>query len=102
VPALEGTYPGEKLRFRFRGSAVGIFVAAGPDAGIVEYSIDGSPSKTKDLYTRWSGRLHLPWAHVLETGLDSSREHLLELSVLKQHNPASSGRKVRIFHFLVN
>ena len=41
VPMLIGSEPGKILKFPFRGSTVGIAVAAGPDAGIIEYSIYG-------------------------------------------------------------
>jgi sialidase-1 len=40
VPMLVGEYPVKPLKFIFEGNAVGIAVAAGPDAGIVEYRID--------------------------------------------------------------
>ena len=41
VPMLVGTYPSGVLEFNFEGNAVGICVAAGINAGIIEYSIDG-------------------------------------------------------------
>ena len=102
VPALEGLQPGDKIQLKFTGKAVGIFVASGPDAGMVEFSVDGKPSKTLDLFTRWSSRLHLPWAHVLETGLAASEPHCLELEVSAKRNPESTGNAVRVFHFLAN
>ena len=51
---LVGEYPGKIIKFAFEGNAVGIAVAAGPDAGIIEYSIDDQPWQKLDLFTRWS------------------------------------------------
>ena len=65
VPMLIGNVPGKILKFKFKGSAIGIAVAAGPDAGIIEYSIDGKGWKSIDLFTQWSGWLHLPWYLIL-------------------------------------
>jgi hypothetical protein len=51
VPMLVGEYPGKIIKFQFKGNAVGIAVAAGPDAGIIEYSIDESDWKNR-IYLR--------------------------------------------------
>lgn len=40
VPMIIGDQPGKILEFRFSGNAVGLAVAAGPDAGIIEYRVD--------------------------------------------------------------
>lgn len=101
VPMLVATEPGATLRLRFEGTAVGIFVAAGPDAGTVEYSVDGGPLRRRDLLTHWSGGQHLPWANVLAADLDEGSHELL-LRPVRQKNPASTGHAVRIAHFLVN
>ena len=84
--------PGEECRFRFEGTAVGIFVAAGPDAGILEFRIDGAPWRSQKLFTNWSKSLHIPWAYVLDSDLAPAR-HELAMRV-------SSGA-VRVAHLLV-
>ena len=66
VPALVSTNVGSSLAFDFTGKAIGILVAAGPDVGMLEYSIDGSFYKTIDQFTTWSKQLHLPWLYILE------------------------------------
>ena len=100
---LEATEPGASLEFRFNGKGVGIFVAAGPDAGTIEYSIDGGEARTLDLFTRWSSSLHLPWAYILEAKLGNRPQpHVLSLRTTGIKNPGSSGHAVRIAHFLVN
>lgn len=103
VPMLAATEPGAELNFPFNGRGVGLFVAAGPDSGTIEYSIDDGEVKTLDLFTRWSPGLHLPWAYLLESELEHRPEgHMLNLKTARIKNPDSSGHAVRIAHFLVN
>ena len=103
VPMLEASGPGAEMAFRFYGKGVGIFVAAGPDAGSIEYSIDGGEARTLDLFTRWSSGLHLPWAYMLAAELtDQAEEHCLTVKIAAEKNPDSTGHAVRIAHFLVN
>ena len=101
VPMLVATEPGATLTLKFDGTAVGIFVASGPDAGTVEYRIDGGPFRPQDLFTAWSATLHLPWAFVLKGELAPGR-HALELRVAPTANAKSKGHAVRIAFFLVN
>ncbi|MEZ6015316.1 MAG: SGNH/GDSL hydrolase family protein [Planctomycetota bacterium] len=101
VPMLVGTAPGAAFTLAFAGRAVGLWVAAGPDAGTIEYRIDGGATQTRDLFTRWSGGLHLPWVYVLEAELDGG-EHVLEVQVSRARNERSRGHACRIAHFVVN
>ncbi|MBN2308586.1 MAG: hypothetical protein JXR94_06415, partial [Candidatus Hydrogenedentes bacterium] len=101
VPMLVAEKPGAVLRFAFEGTAVGLFVAAGRDAGTVAYSVDGGPEREQDLFTQWSPDLHLPWAYVLDADLDPG-PHELVLRIADEKNPESAGHAVRIAHFLVN
>jgi pimeloyl-ACP methyl ester carboxylesterase len=101
VPALVSEKPGATLHLRFTGTAAGVFVAAGPDAGMIEYAIDGGNVEVHDLYTKWSAKLHLPWARVLAANLPPG-QHDLMLRVASGHNDKSKGTAVRIIHFLVN
>jgi sialidase-1 len=80
---------------------VGLFVAAGPDAGAIEWSIDGGDFARQDLFTPWSAGLHLPWAYVLAAGLPSG-EHGLVLRVAMPLASAKGRSAVRIAHFLVD
>ncbi len=93
--------PGATLKLKFRGTAVGIFVAAGPDAGVVEYSVDGQPPETQDLFTKWSGGLHIPWAYVLNAELTDG-DHELTLRIADKKNESSKGHACRIVAFLLN
>ena len=101
IPALVGNVPGECASFGFQGTAVGVFVAAGPDAGQLEFRVDGGDWQSRDLFTQWSVNLHLPWAVVLSAGLNQG-PHTLELRVAGARNPASKGTSIRVLHFLVN
>jgi len=101
VPMLVAESAGASLRLRFHGRGAGILVAAGPDAGFVEWRVDANAWQELDLFTRWSGGLHLPWAHVLEAELGPGA-HVLELRVGEHRNEASRGRAVRIVNYLVN
>jgi len=101
IPALIAEAPGASLQFSFKGTAVGICIASGPDAGRIEYSIDGGPFKTIELYTQWSGGLHLPWYLMLEDNLDN-KNHRLVLKVATGAHEKSKGHACRILHFLVN
>ncbi|MEM8713364.1 MAG: GDSL-type esterase/lipase family protein [Planctomycetota bacterium] len=50
VPMLVGTEPGQSFTLPFEGRAIGLWVAAGPDAGTIEYSIDEAPWASLDLF----------------------------------------------------
>ena len=54
VPMAVALRPNASLHFDFSGSAVGVFVVAGPDAGVIEFRIDDGPWQQQDLYTPWS------------------------------------------------
>ena len=101
VPALEAVRPGAQLRFAFDGTAIGIFHVAGPDAGIIEYSVDGKPFKSKDLFTQWSNNLYIPWVTMLETELDDA-PHEIIIRIGNDRNPASNGNACQIMYFTIN
>jgi sialidase-1 len=101
LPALIASEPGAALNFEFTGTAVGICIASGPDAGKIEYSIDGGAFKTKDLYTKWSSFLHLPWYVMLDDEL-KNRKHSIVIRISTDKNEKSKGHAARILHFLVN
>jgi hypothetical protein len=85
----------------FEGTAIGLFVLAGPDAGMVEYSIDGGPFESVDLYHRFSARLHYPRTVMLAADLKPG-EHRLILRVGKDRNSLSQGNAIRILDFTAN
>ena len=101
VQVLEASNPGASLLLKFTGKAIGIFVTSGPDAGMIEYSIDGADFKTVDQFTQWSKQLHLPWLILLEDELKDG-QHILILRTAATKNPLSIGYACRIHQFVVN
>jgi len=100
-PMLEATMPGASLSLSFKGTAVGMAIISGPDAGKIEYSIDGKIYQSIDLYTQWSSYLHLPW-YILFDGALENKQHKLKIRIAKDKNSASKGTACRIVYFLVN
>lgn len=101
VPMLVADKPGAALTLPFSGRTIGISVVAGPDAGMIKYSIDDNLQPDIDLYTQWSKSLHLPWYLILGDSLTPGN-HTLKLQVSDQHNQKSKGTACRIVYFLVN
>lgn len=101
IPAMVAEVSGAEMKLEFSGKAVGICIASGPDAGMIEYSIDGADFKKLDLYTQWSGGLHLPWYLMLNDELDD-KKHTVTIRTLSEKNSKSKGNACRILHFLVN
>jgi sialidase-1 len=101
VPVLSAEQPGASLSLAFKGTAIGIAIVSGADAGIVTYSIDGGPPKTIDLYTQWSSFLHLPWYLLLDGNL-ANKEHILKLTIADSKNANSKGNACRIVNFFKN
>ena len=101
IPMLCAGTPGSELQLKFRGKAIGLAVAAGPDAGMIEYSIDGAGYEPLDLFTQWSPHLHLPWYYVLEAEF-SNKRHEIFIRISQDKNPESLGNACRIKHFFIN
>lgn len=100
-PMLEATTPGASLSLSFKGTAIGMAIISGPDAGKVEYSIDNGVYQSIDLYTQWSSYLHLPW-YVLFNGALKNKQHELKVRIAKDKNSASKGTACRIVYFFLN
>lgn len=101
IPMLEATEPEAELRLSFEGTAVGLLVVAGPDVGVLEYSIDGGPLRTLDQFTPWSAGLHIPWAYILDADLEAGAHELILRTSGGKHAD-STGHAARIVQFLAN
>ncbi|MFO0865972.1 MAG: SGNH/GDSL hydrolase family protein [Gemmataceae bacterium] len=101
VPLLMATKPGAELTLAFEGNAIGAYLLAGPDAGIVEFSIDGGPYAQADLFHAFSRGLHYPRTVMFAADLKPGR-HTLKLRLADQHHPASKGNAARIIQFVGN
>ena len=100
-PMLVAEKPGATLKLAFTGTAVGLLEVAGFDVGVIEFSIDGGPFRRLDQFTQWSGGLHIPWAYLLDAGLEPG-PHELTLRTTDAKNPKSLGHACRIVRFLAN
>jgi lysophospholipase L1-like esterase len=101
IPLLCATEPGSETTVNFNGQAIGAYVVAGPDAGIVEANIDGGAFKKVDLFHRFSKGLHYPRTVMFATDL-SADDHVLKLRISKDKNKDSRGHSARIIQFAVN
>lgn len=101
VPALTGERPGDRFEYTFEGRGVGLFLAAGPDAGTIEVSVDGGAVRIIDTFSPWSAGLHLPWVVMLADEL-ASGTHTVRVSIAADRHPKSTGTAIRVIHFLVN
>ena len=97
---LRTTKRGAELTLEFSGTALGAYMLSGPDAGIVEVSIDGGPFVEFDLYHRkFSKNLHYPQTIMFANDLDDGK-HSLEMKMLKKSS--GEGNAARIMYFVVN
>ena len=101
VNMLVGSQPGDSFTLEFEGRAIGIMVAAGPDAGMIEYRIDGGKAQILDLFTAWSSKLYLPWYYTLEAELDPG-PHTLQVRISRDKNVNSLGNSCIVKSFYVN
>lgn len=99
IPMLCATEPGKQMALDFEGTAVGAYVVAGPDAGIVEASVDGGEFRQVDLYHHFSAGLHYPRTVLFATDLKPGK-HSLTLRVSAQTH--SAGHAVRAMQFVAN
>lgn len=101
IPMLCATEPGSECTVKFTGKAIGAFVVAGPDAGIVEASVDGGAFQPVNLFHRFSRGLHYPRTVMFAADLED-KEHILRLRISNVSHKDSKGHAVRIMQFAVN
>jgi lysophospholipase L1-like esterase len=93
--------PGAELSVRFQGTALGLYVLAGPDAGAVEVSVNDGPWRRWELYHRFSRGLHYPRTVVVASGLKPGQHHVRVRHSRSKH-PDSQGSAVRVLEFAVS
>jgi len=101
IPMLHAENPGAELTLAFEGGVVGVYVVAGPDAGILEASIDDGPFTKHDLYHRFSRDLHYPRTILFAADLKPG-SHTLRLRVSSDMNKDSKGTAARIMQVVAN
>jgi len=98
---LCATAPGSELTLAFEGTAIGAYILEGPDAGIVETSVDGGPYRRTNLFHRFSKGLHYPRTVIFDADLDPGT-HSLRLRVADSKHPDSTGHALRVLSFVAN
>lgn len=93
--------PGAQMTFYFQGRGIGAFVLAGPDAGILEASVDGSPFGAVDLYHHHSKGLNYPRTVMFFTELKPGF-HQVTLRVAERPEGQEGGNRAAILHLVVN
>lgn len=96
---IHASKPGASCAFEFDGTAVGLFVMAGPDSGMVEYSIDGGEFQTKAVRHAHSGGLHYPRTVVLADGLSAGKH---KITIRVPQSKEGQPNAVRIYKIGVN
>ncbi len=91
----------KEIKVHFNGSALGLYVLSGPDAGTVEVSIDGGKWKAYNLHHRHSKGLHYPRTVMLASEL-SDDDHEARIRIKQNANKPTKGHAVRILQFTVN
>ncbi|MBC8354913.1 MAG: SGNH/GDSL hydrolase family protein [Planctomycetes bacterium] len=93
--------PESELTLKFDGTAIGAYVLAGPDAGIVETSVDGGPYQKTNLFHRFSSGLHYPRTVLFGADL-ATGAHVLRLRVADAKHADSIGNAMRVLNFVAN
>lgn len=101
VPVLEATSPGAEFEIQFDGTGVGLMIGAGPDTGVIEFTIDDGPPKTVDSFTQWSRSLYLPWALVLDDELTAGK-HTVRVRLSEGKNAKATGSALYVYQLLLN
>ena len=99
IPMLSADQPGAELTLPFTGTAVGAYIVAGPDAGVVEARVDGQNPTEVNLLHAYSKGLHYPRTVMLGTDLPPG-PHTLVLRISPKTE--GSGHAMRIMQFVAN
>ena len=79
-PMIYSSKAGSKLTIKFSGTAIGAYMLAGPDTGIVKVTVDGKESREIDTLRKFSG-FNYPMTVMFFNELEDG-EHSLELEIL--------------------
>ena len=99
--SISSDKPGSELKFKFKGTAVGLFWIIAPDSGDIEWSIDGSAPKRASSWDSYALRFTRNNYAIFSDSLTAG-EHELKFRVLSEKNSQSTGTWIRIGSILVN
>ena len=92
---------GSEVTIEFEGHAIGAYVLAGPDAGVLEISIDGDDYKRVNLYHQYSRGLHYPRTVMFATDLKPGK-HTAQIRLDLPKRSTTGNRTARILQFTAN
>ena len=95
---LRGNEPGTMLYLDFTGKTLCAFILAGPDAGILEVSVDSGAWRQIDFYHRHSKNLNYPRTVILADNLALGR-HQAAIRISQKKNRESKGTAASILYF---
>ena len=98
--SISADKPGTELKFKFKGSAIGLFWIIAPDSGDIEWSIDGSAPKRASSWDSYALRFTRTNYVIFSDSLAAS-EHELTIRVLAEKKAESTGTWIRIGSILV-
>lgn len=98
---LCGDEPGAELTLNFEGTALGAYVLAGPDAGVLSAQVDDGPATDVPLWHQFSKGLHYPRTVMLATELKPGK-HVLRLRISDKLADGGQGHAARIIAFGAN
>jgi lysophospholipase L1-like esterase len=98
---LAANQPGTELKYKFKGTAVGVYWVIAPDSGDMEWSIDGGAPKRLSSWDSYALRYSRVNYKILDDAL-AQGEHELVLRVLPEKNAQSKGTWIRVGALMVN
>jgi lysophospholipase L1-like esterase/dienelactone hydrolase len=90
------------LTIKFTGTAIGAYMLAGPDAGVIRCTIDGTQTKEIDTLCKYSG-FNYPVTILFFNELENG-DHTLELEILENRpgRMKAGGTALRVIGFTAN
>ena len=101
VDMISADDAGAELTLEFTGKGIGAYVIAGPDADVLEATIDGGKPVTVDLFHRFSRGLHYPRTVMFDADLKPGK-HILKLRTTVTEGRSRGGKAARILQFVAN
>jgi len=94
--------PGPVMSVDFTGTAAGVYGVTGPDAGDLEFSIDGGPWQALQVFDREAKDRDYHLFHRMFADQLPDAKHTVRLRVAEAVPPGSTGRQARVGWFTVN
>ncbi len=98
---IEAVEPGAELTYKFTGRRIGLYYMLAPDAGDVEYSIDGGEVRTARTWDGYSMQYPRAGHSMLDENLEYG-EHVIRIKVIAEKAELSKGNAVRIGTFMIS